>query len=117
MFLIFVLGVPLNGQAQEKSQTERQQLWSEFKTIESSSWKISTHEATGVPKMLYGGLTKAYSGEPETMARQFLMDYNALFSMKEGLTDLEFVKTQTNRGVHHITFQWVNKPFVSMLLH
>jgi len=101
--IIFVFSVVDNGYAQEQSIIERQQLWSEFKANEGASWIVSRNTTTGVPNILFNGLTKAYSGDPESMTRQFLTEYRELFSMKEDLADLEYIRTQTNRGVHHVT--------------
>lgn len=105
--LIFGLSISVHSQKNPLNLDHSK--WNNFKTIEGSSWKVSTNEVTGVPKILYSGLTKAYSGEPESIARQFLSEHRELFSMKEGLKDLEYVKTQTNRGVHHITFEQTYK--------
>ncbi len=91
--------------AQERSINDRQPLWSEFMSEEGNNWQVQWSEHTGVPKVMYSGLSKSYEGTPESIARQFLTEYRELFSMNDGLTDLEFVRTQTNRGVHHVTFQ------------
>lgn len=101
LVIIFVFGIVQSGYAQQRSISERQQLWSEFMSMEGNNWRVQWNEHNGVPKALYNGVSKSYQGSPETIARQFLREHRELFFMKEDLTDLEYVRTQTNRGVHH----------------
>ncbi len=103
MFLIFVLGTIDVVYAQKSIQTQ-QQSWSEFKDNEGDNWKARWSEGTGVPKIIYNGVSKSYMGTPVTIARQFLLDNRNLFSMKESLSDLKHKYTKTNRGIQHVTF-------------
>lgn len=93
----------LSAQAQERPSEAKKAQWEQFKANEGNAWNIRWKGQTGVPRVISNGLTKAYSGNPESIATQFLGEYRELFSMKEGLADLQHSKTQTHRGVYHVT--------------
>ena len=86
--------------------TENEKAWQTFSTNEGGNWKIHWSNVTGLPRMLYNSKTKPYLGDAETVARTFLAENKALFSMKNGLSDLELVKNTENRhGLRRVTFQ------------
>lgn len=78
-------GLSIGGYSQSSSLNLEHSKWTNFKTNEGSSWKVSRNTTTGVPNILYNGLTKANSGDPESMARQFLTEYREFFGMKNGV--------------------------------
>ena len=44
-------------------------------------WCVNWDAASGAPRMLYGGKTQQYAGDPASAARQFLEDYADLFAL------------------------------------
>ena len=90
--------------AQEQLVNAKKVQWEQFKEQEGNNWEVRWNQETGVPNVISNGLSKPYSGTPESIARQFLTEHRALFSMKSTLNDLRHSETQTNRGVHHVTF-------------
>ncbi len=95
--------------------TERNIYWDSFKEKEGKTWQVKWDTKINVPKAIYNGASKEYSGNPESVARQFLSEYRNLFSMKENLSDLVHKYTKTNRGVHHVTFQQTYKGVLSSM--
>lgn len=93
-------------QAQETLIPEsKQNLWEQFKSSEGESWEIRWRKDSPVPRSVTGGISKAYEGTPEAIARQFLMDYSDLFSMKSGLSNLEYEETITSTGTHTVVLK------------
>ena len=90
--------------AQEQLVNAKKVQWEQFKEQEGNNWEVRWNQETGVPNVISNGLSKPYSGTPESIARQFLTEHRALFSMKSTLNDLRHSETLTNRGVHHVTF-------------
>lgn len=104
IFGIFAMVFTAYAQERPNPANQKQAQWGHFKAAEGNSWEVRWKE-TGVPRMVSNGLTKAYAGTPEAAARKFLSEYQDLFSMKRDLADLKHAKTQTYRGVHHVTFK------------
>lgn len=98
---------PTQSRAQNNVNIDEKQAaaWQTFKAESGENWNITWNPQTGLPASVYGGLTKAYSGSPETIARSFLREHDALFGVDSTLSDLEHLVTKTNRGVRHVTFQ------------
>lgn len=94
---------------QIKPDSVRTAAWQHFKAEHGGKWRIRWNEHTGLPASLYAGTThRSYSGTAEQASRNFLAKHLALFGMKD-LEYLKHVKTQTNRGIRHVTFnQTVN---------
>src|SRR5690554_773242 len=105
LLISMVFGMAFTAQAQERERpdTAKQEQWQQFKANEGENWNIRWKDKTGVPRVISNGLTKAYSGSAESIARQFLSEYRQLFAMKGELVDLKHSKTKTNRGVRHVT--------------
>tara|TARA_R110002124_G_scaffold109723_1_gene263115 strand:- start:26 stop:613 length:588 start_codon:yes stop_codon:yes gene_type:complete len=104
LILSIVLGLAFSAHAQERPNEAKQAQWEQFKANEGENWNIRWKGETGVPRVVSNGLTKAYTGSAESIAQQFLNEYRQLFSLKNELADLNYVKTQTNQGVRHVTF-------------
>lgn len=103
LLITLTLSLTININAQESLN---QAQWEQFQANEGVSWEIQWKGNTGVPRIIFKGLTKTvYKGSPEAMARQFLTENRELFSMKSNLSDLRHAKTQTHRGTHHVTFE------------
>lgn len=83
--------------------------WRQFKAQHGGKWRIRWNEHTGLPRSIFGATTqKSYKGNAEQAARAFLADQLALFGIGN-LNSLKHVKTRTNRGIRHVTFnQTVN---------
>lgn len=93
-------------QAQETLIPEsKQSFWEQFKSSEGESWEIRWRKDSPVPRSVTGGVSKAYEGTPETIARQFLMDYSDLFSMKNGLSNFYHEETITSIGTHTVVLK------------
>lgn len=72
--------------------------------VSNAKWRIRWNKTTGLPVSLWLGETnKAYPGSAEQSARAFLADYQTLFGFAS-LNQLKYVRTQTNKGVSHVTF-------------
>jgi hypothetical protein len=68
----------------------RQTAWQQFRTFNDSTWIIKWNQRSGLPDMLYRGVTeKSYVGPPAASAKAFPAKYRSLFGIKEGLPDLE----------------------------
>lgn len=84
--------------------TARQAIWQQFKKQNGKGWRVRWNKHTGLPVSLFSGLSeKAYTGDARQAARDFLTDYRSLFGFAN-LKHLKYVKTQTYRGVRHVTF-------------
>jgi len=84
-------------------------VWQQFQGQNGAKWRIRWSKTTGLPVSVWLGETKkAYTGSAEQSARAFLADYQTLFGFVS-LNQLKYVRTQTNRGISHVTFnQTVN---------
>lgn len=115
LILIFAGYNPAEGQETGKQLDlapglDRWTEWGKFKSANGPEWHIKWNKQTGVPDMIYMGITdKAYNGSPEQSARAFLADYRALFRMKEGLSGLLLQKVVLLNGTSHVRFQQIWK--------
>lgn len=92
------------GTLPAEADSIRKAIWQQFKDQNGSKWQIRWNERTGLPVSIFSGLTeKTYPGNAEQAARSFLGDHGALFGF-ENLSRLQHVKTQTHRGIRHVTF-------------
>ncbi|MBD3224261.1 MAG: T9SS type A sorting domain-containing protein [Caldithrix sp.] len=103
ILLLFIFQGLSFGQA--KPDSIRQSAWISFKNKEGESWKIRWNEETGLPRTIFNGLTKTYSGNARSAVKILFKEHRKLFGFKEGLTDLKHLRTQKNRGVRHVTLQ------------
>lgn len=82
----------------------RKASWQQFKDQNGTEWQVRWNKRTGLPASIFSGLTKkSYVGNAEQAARSFLADHGTLFGFKN-LSGLQHVKTQTHRGIRHVTF-------------
>lgn len=82
----------------------RKAIWQQFKNQNGSQWQVRWNKRTGLPASIFSGLTeKTYPGNAEQAARGFLADHGTLFGF-QNLSRLQHVKTQTHRGIRHVTF-------------
>ncbi len=92
------------AQTNDMLHTTRLSKTEQFKNNSSADWNIRWKGETLVPRVLSNGLSKAYQGTPESIARQFLKDHNEFFAMNKELNDVQFKQSKTHRGVTHVTF-------------
>lgn len=107
-YLLIIAGLLISTSAltaQQAQPLSRQAKLEQLKTDTNADWNIRWKGETTVPRTITNGLSKAYKGTPEHIARQFLSDNADVFSMKRTLSDLEAVSSKTHRGVTHITFR------------
>src|SRR3989304_8509891 len=64
-------------------------------------------EQTGVPVAIYNVKSRQYSGTPEQIARQYLLENKPLLGMVENLTDLELIEVKESPAGHHVGFKQV----------
>lgn len=87
-----------------KADSIRKAIWQQFKDQNGSQWQVRWNKRTGLPVSIFSGLTeKKYPGRARQAARAFLAEHGTLFGF-QNLNGLQHVKTQTNRGVRHVTF-------------
>lgn len=87
--------------------TARKAAWQQFKQQNGDQWRVRWNPHTGLPASVFSGLSKkAYRKEPEQAARSFLAVNAGLFGLAN-LENLNHVKTQTHRGIRHVTFNQV----------
>jgi len=87
-----------------KTDSLRKAAWQEFQNQNGPKWRIRWNKKTGLPVSIWLGKTKkAYTGTPEKAARDFLADYQTLFGFTN-LSQMKYIRTQTFRGISHITF-------------
>lgn len=88
----------------EQADSIRKAIWHQFKKDNGQGWRIRWNKTTGLPASIFSGLTqKAYPGNAEQAARTFLKEHRTLFGVAD-LTDLDYIKTQTHKGIRHVTF-------------
>jgi Zn-dependent metalloprotease len=88
----------------EQADSIRKAIWQQFKKDNGQGWRIRWNKTTGLPASIFSGLTqKAYPGNAEQAARAFLKEHGTLFGVAD-LTDLDYIKTQTHKGIRHVTF-------------
>lgn len=92
------------GTPPAQADSIRRAAWEQFKGQNGSKWQIRWNKRTGLPASIFSGLTeKTYSGNAQQAARAFLAGHGTLFGFKN-MNRLKHVKTQTHRGIRHVTF-------------
>ena len=105
--ILLLLASPALAFSQQsvRPDSTQQAAWDAFKSSEGEDWRIIWGDRTGVPRAIYNGLSQARTGQPEEIARSFLLQHGTLFNAGRGFSDLRHVGTRLNRGVHHIIFR------------
>jgi Zn-dependent metalloprotease len=84
--------------------TFRTAAWQQFKAQNGAKWRVRWNKHTGLPASVFSGLSeKKYDGNTRQAARRFLTEHQPLFGIAD-LNTLKYVKTKTNRGIRHVTF-------------
>lgn len=93
------------GTSSAQADSIRKEDWQQFKAQNGAGWKIRWNKDTGLATSIFAGVTKAtYSGKAIPAARSFMDRYGILFGISD-MSQLEHTKTQTHRGIRHVTFQ------------
>lgn len=71
--------------------------------------RVQLNEKTGVPSSIYNVDSRIYNGTPEQIARQYLIENNNLFNMKNDLSDLELIEIKESPAGKHVAFKQVYK--------
>lgn len=100
--IMFGFGISVHAQQNDDIDFFKKEQWEQFKANEGEDWDIRWKESNTAPRTISNGLSKVYNGSAETIAKQFLMEYNQLFSMKSDLSDLRYIETKTNRDMRHV---------------
>lgn len=79
--------------------------WNDFIALRGSNWQVRWSERTGVPASLIGFPTEISQGNPEEVARYFLLQHQRMFKMKEALADMQVTKFEERFGLIHVIFQ------------
>lgn len=79
--------------------------WKNFNNISKGNWKIRWNENTGLPRSIYGSVTKKHKGNPKDVSIAFLKNNRKLFGFKDELSDIKIEQIKSNRDVNHIKFQ------------
>ncbi|MEP1141902.1 MAG: hypothetical protein ABJH44_16905, partial [Balneola sp.] len=80
-------------------------LWQQFQNQEGDNWTIRWKEDSNVPRILADGVTKLYSGSPESIGFQFFREYAELFSFNEKLNGLIYIETIPNKVSNTVVFK------------
>jgi len=88
-----------------RADSARKAAWQRFRNKNGDKWRVRWNTHTGLPASIFMGLTKKkYAGNAQQAAHTFLAEHRELFGVGD-LKQLKYVKTQTYRGVRHVTFQ------------
>ena len=64
-------------------------------------------EKLKIPIAIYNVDSRQYSGTPEQIARQYLLEHKQLLGMAENLSDLELIEVKNSPAGHHVGFRQV----------
>lgn len=107
--LVFLLFLPIALFAQSQSRlsdtipSDRLTAWQDFNNRYNNHWKIRWDPNSKIPRRIYGFKTEPYPGSAETIARQFLTQYQKLFRVDP--SQLKMTRSQRYLGNESITFQ------------
>jgi len=88
-----------------QADSARKAAWQRFRSQNGDKWRVRWNKHTGLPASIFMGLTKKkYAGNAQQAAHTFLAEHRELFGVGD-INQLKYVKTQTYRGVRHVTFQ------------
>lgn len=71
----------------------------------AGQWKLRTGKGDGKVNLLYGHLSKTYTGEASAVASAFLKEEHALFGLKADLADVRLLRTDKTEHRHHTRLQ------------
>lgn len=83
--------------------------WADFRQTQGASWSASWDARTGLPRMIHGGRTRAYSGVPLESTRAFVRDHEPLLGLDAVESSLRHLETRPVFGGHRVAFRQTHR--------
>lgn len=78
-------------------------IYAQLKQIDLQN-SIRYNEKTNLPIAIYNVNSHQYSGKPEEIARQYLLENKTLFKLKDNLDDIQITKVKQSPAGYHVGF-------------
>uniref|UniRef100_UPI0040571BF3 M36 family metallopeptidase n=1 Tax=Candidatus Electronema sp. TaxID=2698783 RepID=UPI0040571BF3 len=76
-----------------------------FNAEQGASWKASVDQRSGQVRLLHSGRSKSYGSNPETAAKSFLRDSQAVLGLRGDLADMKTLRVDETPDKNHVRFQ------------